>query len=66
MLEITATIHVEEEVWKKAIADSWNEQYDDDFVTTDEITTFDNIEDFQRAVSFLPEDTIKSVHVRKE
>ncbi len=55
---LTIQIEVDEEKYKEAIADGWNDRFGpDDTITPDDVKTLDNFEDFQHAMYFLDVET---------
>jgi len=61
-MKLVVTIEVEEREWKKAIAEGWNEYFEENLTVAD-IKNVDAPGDFQRALPRIDESCIKSVAV---
>lgn len=65
MIKLTVTVEIDEDEYKQALAEAWNERFGED-IGPEDIRNLENVQDFHSAASnFLPEEVFKSIVVTK-
>lgn len=63
MIRLVITVEIDEDEYKIALAEAWNNRYDENLGPND-IGRIDNVHDFHNAASdYLPEEVFKSIVV---
>ena len=63
-MEMTVIVKISKEEYKKAVCSGWFDRFGEE-IEPEDVEVVDNVDDFQAAVPYFPEGSIKNIQTKK-